>query len=58
MSRMRVGIEGYGQIRVKVPKVLTRENVEDAIGQAVAKTMQPITDPPERFHPALGMGRH
>ena len=55
---MKVHIEGYGRIKVKVPKRLTRETVGDAIGEAVAKTMQLVTDPPERFHPVLGMGKH
>ncbi len=58
MSKVRVNVEGYGRVKVKVPKRLTRETVADAIGDAVAKTMQLVTDRPERLHPALGMGKY
>lgn len=55
---MRVHIEGYGRIKVKIPKRLTRDTVRDTVGEAVAKTMQLVVCRPERFHPALGMGRY
>lgn len=56
MSKVKVHVEGYGRITVRVPKKLTRRRVTDCIGDAVAQTMQLAHPAPAvRFHPVLGM---
>lgn len=55
---MKVDIQGYGKVKVRVPKKRTKENVELAIVNAITDTMQ-LLDPrsqAERWHPALGKG--
>lgn len=60
MSKISVHIDGYGVVKVKVPKKLTRESYTEGVATAVAATMQ-LVDPrtqSARFHPALGIGGH
>ena len=59
-NKVTVSIQGYGQVKVKIPKALRkkRERVPyiEGVAQAVAQTMQ-LTDPQTQaaqFHPALG----
>lgn len=58
MSKVTIGISGYGVIVVKYPKKLTKQSYTDGVAEAVAKTCQlldPITQK-GRFHPVLGTG--
>jgi hypothetical protein len=60
MSKLTLHVEGYGEVVVKIPKKLTRNKVNNAIGSAVAQTMQ-LASPRKqaaRFHPVLGFGGH
>lgn len=57
-KHVTVTIQGYGVVKVKKPKKLTRGSAADMVGEAVAKTMD-LVDPRtqrDRFHPALGKG--
>lgn len=53
---MKIHIEGYGTVKVKIPKHRTRAAVENTVGRAIAKTMQLVVRRPDHFHPALGWG--
>lgn len=56
---LKVTIHGYGTIKVRKPKKLTRTSCADMVGSAVAKTMQ-LVDPQtqkKRFHPVMGFNK-
>jgi len=55
MAKIKINIEGHGQIIVKIPKKLTKKTFSDSVAQAVADTMQLVEpDAPKQLHMALG----
>lgn len=54
MSKLTINIDGYGTVKVKRPKKLTRRNLDDTVAEAVVKTMQLVDTRQTGFHPALG----
>lgn len=54
VSKLTITIDGYGTVKVRRPKPLNRDSFDDAVAEAVAKTMQLVTNPSRGFHPALG----
>lgn len=56
--KITIHIEGYGDVVVKRPKVLTEESYSDSLAVAVAKTAELMSpgNQSERFHPVLGRG--
>ncbi len=57
-KHITVTVDGYGVIKVKKPKKLTRATAADMVGKAVAETLSLVSPRTqgERFHPALGRG--
>ena len=58
MAKMTVTIEGYGELKVKIPKKLNKKTFSSAIAEAVVKTCR-ILEPVSletKFHPVLGIG--
>lgn len=54
-KKIVVHIEGYGKIKLKRPRKLTKKSYSNGVAEAVAKTMQLVVGSPDTyFHPALG----
>ena len=55
--KVRVYIDGFGDVHVKVPKRHTKAEFSDAVASAVTQTLQLVyPNPGLRFHPVLGKG--
>ena len=55
--KVRVYINGFGEVRVKVPRKHTKAEYADAVASAVTQTLQLVyPNPGLRFHPVLGEG--
>lgn len=52
-----VNVDGFGKFKVKMPKVYTKETVEQTVMDAVLQTLNMMTEAKSKdhFHPALGV---
>ena len=56
--KVRVSIDGFGQVRVKVPRQPNKTEFADAVASSVTQTLQLVFPSPttHAFHPVLGEG--
>ena len=56
--KVRVRVEGFGEVSVKVPRQPTKTEFADAVASSVTKTIQLVFPSPttHAFHPVLGEG--
>jgi hypothetical protein len=52
--KITIDIKGYGVVKVKRPKKLTRQAYSDGVAEAVAKTMQVVAPVQPPWHPVMG----
>jgi hypothetical protein len=49
-----IRIQGYGKIKVKHPKKMSRKAYSDLIAQVVAETLDLVVPTPAKWHPVMG----
>lgn len=58
MAKVKVTVEGYGIVKIKLPKELSKEAVMDVIAETVGKTMTLVDEQNKGFHMAMGFDTH
>lgn len=56
--KVKVTIDGFGEVNIKVPRQPSRAQFGDAVASAVTQTLQLVYPEPttHAFHPVLGQG--